>query len=202
MWLRRKFYRLGNRCKHLIDTLDTTNFNLAQTYFELFDLPLDSQPDQALLREKYMVLQRQFHPDKFASADDQRRRQAVQIASFVNQANQTLSDPLKCAEYCLQLQGVEVDSETDAKMDPMFLMEQMEWRETLEDIKADDPGAFDQLSDLRTEINSSMDAIADASFAQIKARDTVEARNSIRKWQFLSKLYAEAESVEAKIDEL
>ena len=165
-------------------------------------MPLDAQPDQALLREKYMVLQRQFHPDKFASADDQSRRQAVQIASFINQANQTLANPLKCAEYCLQLQGVEVDSETDAKMDPMFLMEQMEWRETLEDIRPDDPGAFDQISGLRAEINDSMEAIAIASFAQIKSRDTVEARNSIRKWQFLAKLYAEAESVEAKIDEL
>ncbi len=182
--------------------METTTFNLGQTYFELFGLPLDSQPDQAVLRDKYMVLQRQFHPDKFASADDQQRRQAVQIASYINQAHQTLADPLKCAEYCLQLQGVEVDSETDAKMDPMFLMEQMELRETLEDITADNPGALDQLSGLRGEINSKINSVSEAAFSQIKSRDTVEARNSIRKWQFLSKLYAEAESVEAKIDDL
>lgn len=182
--------------------METATFNLGQTYFELFDLPADSQPDQTVLREKYMVLQRQFHPDKFASADDQQRRQAVQIAAFINQAHQTLADPLQCAEYCLRLQGVAVDSETDAKMDPMFLMEQMEWRETLEDINTDDPGAFDQLAALRSEISNTMGTIADTSFAQIKSRDNVEARNSIRKWQFLSKLYAEAESVEAKIDEL
>lgn len=181
--------------------METRSFNLRQNYFELFDLAIASQPDVSELRAKYMVLQRQYHPDKFASADDQQRRQAVQIASFVNQAHQTLSDPLKCAEYCLQLQGVSVDSETDAKMDPMFLMEQMEWREALEDIDSSDSAAFEKLDKLRAEINTSTDAIAKQVAAQLESQDTAGARDSIRKWQFLSKLYSEAESLEARLDD-
>lgn len=160
-----------------------------------------SQPDTSELREKYLVLQRQYHPDKFAAADDMQRRQAVQIASFVNQAHRTLSDPLKCAEYCLQLQGVDVDSETDAKMDPMFLMEQMEWRETLEDISVDDPKAFDKLSGLRSEIGGKISEMADQTTSYLESQDTAQARDTIRKWQFLSKLHREAESLEERLDD-
>lgn len=174
---------------------------MRQNYFELFDLSVTSQPDSDELRAKYMVLQRQYHPDKFAAAPDHERRMAVQIASFVNQANETLADPLKCAEYCLQLQGVDVDSETDAKMDPMFLMEQMEWRESLEDIDESDAGAFAKLDALRIDINSHIDAVKQQTGRQLESGDTASARDSIRKWQFLSKLYNEAEALEARLDD-
>lgn len=182
--------------------MDTDSFNLAQNYFEVFGFSAHSRPDRSELREKYMVLQRQYHPDKFASADDLKRRQAVQIASFINQAHQTLADPLKCAEYCLQLQGVDVDSETDAKMDPMFLMEQMEWRETLEDINDDDPKALDKLAGLRSEIEIKISEATEKTASQLESQDTSQARDTIRKWQFLSKLHREAESLEARIDDL
>lgn len=182
--------------------MDTDSFSLAQNYFEVFGIVAHAQPDRSELREKYMVLQRQYHPDKFASADDSQRRQAVQIASFINQAHQTLSDPLKCAEYCLQLQGVDADSETDAKMDPMFLMEQMEWRETLEDISDDDPKAFDKLSELSAEIAKKISEIATTTASQLELQDKMQARDSIRKWQFLSKLHREADSLEARLDDL
>lgn len=179
--------------------MEIDSFNLAQSYFELFGLPENSLPDHSELRAKYMLLQRQYHPDKFAAASDRERRQAVQIASFVNQAHQTLSDPLKCAEYCLQLQGVEADSETDAKMDPMFLMEQMEWRESLEDINDSDPGAMTKLESLRAKISASVDLIAAKTSKQLEKKESQAARDSIRKWQFLSKLGTEADSLEYRL---
>ena len=182
--------------------MEIDSFNLAQTYFEVFNLDVQSQPDRNELRATYMALQRQYHPDKFAAADDQQRRKAVQVAAFINQAHQTLSDPLKCAEYCLKLQGVDVDSEADAKMDPMFLMEQMEWREALEDISDDDPGALTDLEKLRVEIAGKITAIGKVTASQLEAAETTTARNSVRKWQFLSKLNLEAEALEARLDDL
>ncbi len=182
--------------------MDTDSFDLAQNYFEVFGLSVHGQPDSSGLREKYMALQRRYHPDKFVSADDAQRRKAVQIASFVNQAHQTLSDPLKCAEYCLHLQGVEADTETDAKMDPLFLMEQMEWRETLEDIDNDDPKVFETLAGLRTEIAEKISDLAGQTASHLESKNTVLARDSIRKWQFLAKLHAEADSLEARLDDL
>ena len=180
--------------------LETDNFNFEQNYFELFDLPVSCEIDAAKLREKFMDLQRQYHPDRFASATDTQRRRAVQIAAHVNGAHQTLETPLKRAEYCLQLAGLSTDSETDAKMDPMFLMQQMELRESLEEVSsASDP--YNALDSARDDIDGQIQTIqADvAGFIALKKYD--EARESIRRWQFLEKLAEEANSIEARLDD-
>lgn len=182
--------------------MDIESFSLQQNYFSLFELGVSSQIDERALRSRYMELQRQYHPDNFASADDAQRRYAVQVAAFVNQAYQTLSNPLKRAEYCLQLQGVEVDAETDAKMDPMFLMEQMEWRETLEDIDEEDPKAFTAITKLREQIGKKTQTLAQQTAEHLEATQSESAREAIRKWQFLVKLDAEADAVEARLDEV
>jgi len=153
------------------------------------------------LRATYMNLQRTWHPDKFAAAGNEERLRAVQIASFVNEAHKTLASPLKRAEYCLHLHGGSADSETDAKMDSMFLMEQMEWRETLEDINPASEDSYAAIDALRAEIKQSMDKIAAQTAQHLDDKDLDGARDALRKWQFLVKLVAEADSVEAQLDE-
>lgn len=148
-----------------------------------------------------MAMQRQFHPDKYAAAGDRERRYAVQIAAFVNEAHLTLTDPLKRAEYQLRLQGGDARSETDAKMDPMFLMEQMEWRESLEEINSTTPEPFAAIDTLRTEINASISEITTEVNSHLDQQATEAAGEALRKWQFLAKLLAELESVEARIDD-
>jgi len=49
-------------------------------------------------------LQQEFHPDRFASKGDVDKRLAVQTASLINQAYDTLKSPLKRAQYLLELQ--------------------------------------------------------------------------------------------------
>lgn len=147
-----------------------------------------------------MALQREYHPDRFAAASDAEKRRAVQIAAHVNTAQQTLKIPLKRAEYCLQLAGLSTDSETDAKMDPMFLMQQMELREALEEVaSATDP--YKALDSAREDIDSQIDTIAASVSSTIGEGKYDEARELIRRWQFLGKLAEETNSIEAQLDD-
>lgn len=182
------------------DALETDNFNFDQNYFELFDLPVSCEIDAAKLRENFMQMQRQYHPDRFASATGVERRRAVQIASHINGAHQTIDIPLKRAEYCLQLAGLSTDAETDAKMDPMFLMQQMELREALEEIaSASDP--YKALESARDDIDSQIKATQAETSGFIEQQKYDDARESIRRWQFLEKLAEEAGSIEAQLDD-
>lgn len=180
--------------------MDIENFNFEQNYFDLFGLPVGCDLDAATLRDNFMQMQRQYHPDRYAASSDAERRRAVQVASFINSAHQTLQLPLKRAEYCLQLAGLNVDAETDTKMDPMFLMQQMELRESLEDISsAKDP--YKTLDTVRDEINDLVKGTSVKASGFIKEQQFDDAREMVRRWQFLEKLSEEANSIEAQLDD-
>jgi molecular chaperone HscB len=106
--------------------------NLNQNHFELFGIPVQFEVDTAELDRRYRELQREVHPDRFATAPDAERRVSMQLATRVNEAYQTLKSPLRRAVYILQLRGVDPKFETNTAMPPEFLMEQMSWRERIE----------------------------------------------------------------------
>ena len=85
------------------------------------------------LDRAYRELQSRVHPDRFVNATDAERRVAMQLATRANEAYQTLKHPLKRAIYLLEQNGVDVRSETNTSMEPAFLMQQLEWRESIED---------------------------------------------------------------------
>jgi molecular chaperone HscB len=117
-------------------------------HFELFGLPVAFGIDGAALDRAYRIVQTQVHPDRFAAAGDAQKRVAMQWATRTNDAYQTLRQPLSRAVYLLELRGVPVRSETGAALEPAFLMEQMEWRERVEDAAAArNIGALEQVLD-------------------------------------------------------
>jgi molecular chaperone HscB len=121
--------------------------NLDQTHFELFGLPAQFSVDAAALDSRYRELQREVHPDRFASASQAEQRVSMQLATRVNEAYQTLKSPLRRAGYLLQLNGVDPQFETNTSMPPEFLMGQLELREALDDAaEAGDAGRLEQLS--------------------------------------------------------
>ncbi|MFX5957017.1 Fe-S protein assembly co-chaperone HscB, partial [Acinetobacter baumannii] len=73
------------------------------------------------------------HPDRFAHAGDAERRVAMQWAAHANEAYRTLRQPLKRAIYLLSLRGIDIQAANNTAMAPDFLMQQMEWREALQD---------------------------------------------------------------------
>ena len=84
----------------------------------------------ARLDRAYREVQAAVHPGPLRRR--QARRSSVPRCSGparVNEAYQTLQDPLERAAYLLPLHGIDVDGETDDRMPRDFLMQQMEWRE-------------------------------------------------------------------------
>jgi molecular chaperone HscB len=110
--------------------------SLNDSHFDLFQLPARFALDASALDDAYRTVQAQVHPDRFAAAGDAQKRIAMQWATRANEAYRTLRDPLKRATYLLSLRGIDVGAESNTAMEPSFLMQQMEWREGVEDAAA------------------------------------------------------------------
>ena len=101
--------------------------------FTLFALPQAFAVDRTALDTQWRRLQAEVHPDRFASEGASAQRLAMQWAVRVNEAYQRLKDPLRRAAYLCELRGAAVDAERNTAMPAAFLMQQMAWREALDD---------------------------------------------------------------------
>ena len=119
--------------------------NLQSDDFELFGLPQRYAQDRAAIDARWKDLQREAHPDKFSAQGTAAQRVAMQWSVRINEAYQRLKDPLKRAAYLCELHGAPVNAENNTAMPTEFLMQQMEWRETLDE--AQDTAALDALND-------------------------------------------------------
>jgi molecular chaperone HscB len=175
---------------------------LTQNHFELLGLPAVYAIDQATLTSRYRDLQNSVHPDRYANASDQERRLSMQRAAQINEAFNTLKDPLRRAAYLLELAGIDLEAK-GSTMDPAFLMEQMELREQLAEIRsADDPleqvaGLIDGLAHQLREMSAQLEAL----FSAHDAESLSQAADQVRKMQFLYKLQEEANALEADLED-
>ena len=176
------------------------SFDFKQNYFELFSLPFQFDVDTAALSEKYRELQQVLHPDRYADKGEQEQRMAVQASSHLNMAKDALQHPLSRATYILSLQGIDLLSETDTKMDHGFLFKQMEWRESLEELKLDD-SAWDVLDSLTDEVQKERRSNLSALSELIASEDWVAARDKVRQLQFIEKMLSEISEKEAAIED-
>src|SRR5687767_2342346 len=108
-----------------------------QNHFELFHLPQRFAVDPAALDAAYREVQNRVHPDKFTTATDTEKRVAMQWATRANEAYQTLKSPFRRAAYLCELNGIDLQTESNTAMPADFLMQQMEWREALEEARAE-----------------------------------------------------------------
>lgn len=102
-------------------------------YFTLFQLEPAFDIDAESLEQTYRALAARFHPDKFASSSAFEQKQAVMMSSTINDAYRTLRNPIDRAAYLLKTLGIDADAPEHTSFAPEFLMQQMEWRETLMD---------------------------------------------------------------------
>ena len=116
--------------------------NLQANDFELFGLEPKFSQDRAAIDARWKELQRQAHPDKFAAQGTSAQRIAMQRSVRINEAHQRLKDPLKRASYLCELNGAPVNAENNTAMPADFLMQQIEWREALDDAKT--PQSLDE----------------------------------------------------------
>lgn len=101
--------------------------------FELFGLPRRFEQDAAALDARWRTLLAESHPDRFISAGAQAQRLAMQWSVRINEAHRRLKDPLSRAAYLCELNGAPIHAEDNTAMPSAFLMQQMEWREALDD---------------------------------------------------------------------
>jgi molecular chaperone HscB len=170
-----------------------------QNHFELFNLPLQFAVDAGALDSAYRDVQSRVHPDKFVNATDAEKRVAMQWATRANEAYQTLKNPQKRAQYLCELNGVDLQTESNTSMPMAFLMQQMEWREELGDARAGkDSDALESLDrQLRNERKARLAEIEQ----QIGVSDFAQAAQSVRALMFLEKFGEEVrfafEAIEA-----
>ena len=117
--------------------------NLQANDFELFGLEPKFSQDRAAIDARWKELQRQAHPDKFAAQGTSAQRIAMQRSVRINEAHQRLKDPLKRASYLCELNGAPVNAENNTAMPADFLMQQIEWREALDNAKT--PQSLDEI---------------------------------------------------------
>ena len=84
------------------------------------------------LKKSYRIIQAEIHPDKFVSASQIEKEQSLIKSTEINDAYQTLKNPIKRARYLIR---INLNSkENNSTLSPDFLMQQMEWEEHLESI--------------------------------------------------------------------
>jgi len=173
---------------------------LTSNFFELFGLPVSYDVDLNKVQQRYMELQKQVHPDKFANASDQEKRLSMQQTSWINEAQTTLKDPVLRSTYLLKLKGVDINLENETTMDAGFLMQQLEMRERLENISSEaDP--LDALDALAKETRANMDEVIQGFAHSYESGQLDESREWVRKLQFMQKAIKEINTLTAKIED-
>ncbi|KHA60221.1 cobalamin 5'-phosphate synthase [Vibrio variabilis] len=167
-------------------------------YFELFGLPSQFKLDGSLLSSQFRELQKQFHPDNFATASERDRLMAVQKAAEINDAYQVLKSPISRAEYLLAENGVEIRGEQQTMQDPMFLMEQMELREELEEI-ASHADSEEALFNFDAKVSKMFKQHLSLVEQELNDALWLKAAERVRKLKFIAKLKNEIELVEDKL---
>lgn len=151
--------------------------------FELFQVAPRFAQDRAALDARWKALQMQVHPDRFASQGVAAQRVAMQLAIRVNEAYQRLKAPLARAAYLCELNGQAIGAETNTAMPAQFLIQQMDWREALDDART-----MSQVERLADEVAARRSALQDElAILMDERRDWPAAAAQIRALMFTTR---------------
>ncbi|MDP4612782.1 MAG: Fe-S protein assembly co-chaperone HscB [Limnohabitans sp.] len=163
--------------------------------FELFDVPVRFAQDRAQLDARWKALQREAHPDRFAAEGAAAQRVAMQWSVRINEAYQRLKDPLNRAAYLCELRGAPVQAENNTAMPAAFLMQQMEWRENLDDTESPEglEALADEVAAEQRRVQQELARLLD------EVQDPLQAVGQVRALMFIERFTQE---VNAKLDRL
>ncbi|EGG94583.1 Chaperone protein HscB [gamma proteobacterium IMCC1989] len=175
--------------------------DFTQNYFDLLKVSQGFFIDKGVLSANYRDLQKTFHPDKSANKPASEQRTAVQFAGYINTAYETLLSPVERATYLLLLAGEVIDDQSTTVNDGQFLFLQMEWRESLAEIKSDrDADSAEELLEaLLVTVKQAFAELEVAFSQQYVDKEFLEAKNTIAKMQFVVKMLKEIDSAEAAL---
>ncbi len=170
------------------------------TYFELFGLTPQFNLDLAKLESNYRSIQSASHPDRFVTASPAEKLRSMQTATLANEAYQALKNPASRAQYLLALQGVDAIAETNTAMPADFLMQQMEWREAIDDARQ--ANNIDALDALLAEMQQESRALQARLVDLIDDKKNLAlATDTTRKLIFIDKVCADIKQLIARLEE-
>lgn len=176
------------------------SLDLTQNYFELFGLPVQFEVDSSALAAAFLKMQSQWHPDRFASGTDEERRISMQNTSLINQAHDTLKSSRLRSRYLLELSGVSFSDEIETSKDPMFLMQQMELRESIDGVvDADDP--LDKLDEIKAQVKSQVHTLETDFQAKYNEESLDDAKDIVLKMRFMERIFSEIRRLEEKLED-
>ncbi len=133
-------------------------------HFELLGVPPVFDLDAAELRRRYLESVRQAHPDQF-SAVSEAADESQRLSARLNAAYATLNDPLRRAEYLLELHGG-ASAATDKRVPPQVLAAALEYNERIAEASAS--GDRDTLEECRRQLRHELDERAAAIAEQAR----------------------------------
>jgi molecular chaperone HscB len=164
-------------------------------HFQRFGIAQTFDMDIPALDRMYFDLQRQLHPDRFATKSPKERALSQQQATALNDGYETLKDPLKRADYLVHLRGVGVLTEgCNLVHDQSILIEAMEMRERL--------AAADTLADvsqLARETKGEIEDVVSGLSLAFKGDDIQGACQLTTRLKYLHKMMGEVRQVRARL---
>lgn len=103
-------------------------------YFDLFDLPLSFNMDEAILAKKYYALSRHWHPDNFSLQDRAKQDLAMEKTAEINEGYRVLKSEQARIRHLLDIHDAAPQEGKDV-MPQHFLMEMMNLNEAIMDYK-------------------------------------------------------------------
>jgi molecular chaperone HscB len=168
---------------------------LQSSDFELFGLPERFEQDRDAIDARWKELQREAHPDRFAAQGAAAQRVAMQWSVRINEGYQRLKEPIKRAAYLCELRGAPIAAENNTAMPAQFLVEQMEWREALDDAQGqkDLDALEEQLGRTRRQALQRIAKLLD------EEGDAAAAAQQVRAFMFIERF---GRDVEARLEQL
>jgi molecular chaperone HscB len=171
---------------------------VTSNHFSIFDIKQTFDVDMSRLSSRYRDLQSAVHPDRFANSTDAEKRAAMDQAVLVNDAYNTLRDPVKRAMHLLALRGIDGMDEKNTSMPHDFLIEQIEWREAIADAKLKED--VDRLEEMNTELQSIVTSLGNTFAAAYEGGHSPTATTLARKMRFMQKLIEEVDQAIATVE--
>lgn len=193
--MRRELYRLSHQASSMQSP------DLSQNYFELFGLKPTFAIDRASLQGEQRRLQASYHPDRHVNASDRDKRLSMQVASWINQAFETLQDPVKRSRYLLEISDADLPDDSATTSDTGFLMEQLELRETVESCREHEDG-LRRSEQIESKLEQRASELAADFVSAYDASDFDNAIRAYQKMQFIQRIQQQLGELQFELEGL
>lgn len=142
-------------------------------YFEFYEIPVSFLADEKIIKQRYYLNSKKFHPDFFINESPEKQAEVLQLSTFNNEAYRLFTDFDKRVEYVLTLTG-QISVTEKHVLSPVFLMEMMDINEQISDLSTDNLEAINTMFQTIAGLESDLNNYLQESCAKFDALSSVE----------------------------